>query len=141
MDSENVALVRRIFELFNALDTDREKRRASSTLRELIDLFAEDVEFVQVGGVPDAGGYGGRRSLDRVWDEWLSIWREHRTTLQTVREDGDRVLALSHERFLPREGMELENDGGAIFTVRDGRVVRFEAFTDQAAAIDAFDTS
>ena len=138
MESDNVALVRRVFDLFNTLDPDPETRRGSIALRELLALFAEDVEFVQVGGVPDAGDFAGRRALETVWDDWLSIWREHRTTIETIREEGDRVLVLSYETFLPREGMELENWGGAIFTVREGRVVRFEAFMDQGAAVDAF---
>ena len=49
------------------------------------------------------------------------------------------MLVLSDERFLPREGMELENRGAGIFTVRHGRIVRFEAFVDQGEALDAFE--
>ena len=141
MDSENVALVRRVYELFNRLPADPDERRGSAEARDLMALFAEDVEFEQVGGVPDADSFGGRRSLEAAWDEWLSIWREHRTTLESIRERGDRVLALSHEHFHPREGMEIENHGAAIFTVRDGRVVRLEGYADQQLGIDAFERS
>ena len=132
MDSENVALVRRVYEVFNRLGSDPSARAA------LMELFADDVDYVQVGGPPDAGSFGGRRSMEQVWGEWLSIWREHRSTIEEVRERGDRVLVLSHERLFPREGMEIENEGAAIFTIRGGKVVRLEGFTEQPAAIEAF---
>jgi ketosteroid isomerase-like protein len=110
VDSENVALVRRVYELFNSLDPDPEVRRDSDTLRDL-------------------------------WDEWLSLWREHRSTIEEIRERGDRVLVVSNERFLPREGMEIENRGASIFTVRGGRIVRFEAYQEGQRGIDEFERS
>lgn len=127
-----MALVRRVYELFNRLHDEPELGR------ELMAHFAEDVEFVQAEGPPDAGRHVGRRAMAAAWEDWLSVWREHRTTSMEVRESGDRVLVLSHERFLPREGMEIENDGASIFTIRGGRIVRLEGFIDQQAAIEAF---
>ena len=141
MGSENVALVRRVYELFNELDPDPEARRGSDAMRELMALFHEDLAYVQMGGLPDADSFGGRRSFAEIWDEWLSVWREHRSTIEDVRTKGDRVLVLSHERLRPREGMEFENRGGGIFTLREGRIVRLEAFMDQQSAIDAFERS
>ena len=136
-----MALVRRVNELFNALDPDPDVRRGSTALRDLMALFDEDMEYVQVGGPPDAASFGGRRSFQAVWEEWLSIWREHRSTIVEIREEGDRVLILTHERFRPREGMDLERRGAGIFTIREGRVARLDAYMEQQPAIDAFERS
>jgi ketosteroid isomerase-like protein len=139
--SDNAAVARRVYELFNTLEPDPEARRGSPAMRELMGLFHEDLEYVQMGGLPDAGSFGDRRSFAEIWDEWLSVWREHRSTIEEVRTKGDRVLVLSHERLRPREGMEFENRGAGIFTIRDGRIVRLEAYMDQQPAIDAFERS
>jgi ketosteroid isomerase-like protein len=141
VDSENVALVRRVYELFNSLDPDPEVRRGSPQLRELMELFDAHVHFVQVGGTPDADSFDTRRSFAGAWADWLSVWREHHSTIEEIRQKGDRVLVLSHEHLRPREGMEIENRGAAVFTIRGGRVVGLDGYTQQQRAIDDFERS
>lgn len=83
MESENVRVVRRVYELYGALDTDPAVRMESDELRELMGLFAPDVEFTTVAESPEAGTYP--------------------------------------------HGVSTENLGGGVFTLRDGRIVRFTA--------------
>jgi ketosteroid isomerase-like protein len=115
VESENVALVRRVYELFNQLDPDAEVRRGSQAARELLGCFAEDLEYVQVGGPPDADTHRDRDRFYAVCDDWLTTWREHRSEIEAIREEGDRV--------------------------RDGRVVRLEGYMEQQPAIDDFERS
>ena len=139
MASANLAAVERVLELWNGLDPDPEKRRDSPELRELLGFFSEDVEFAQATSFPGRQGVQGQRQLARVWEDWLRAWTEHRSEIQEVQERGDRVLVLSLDSYVGRDGLEVENHGGAIFTLRDGLIVRFESFTDQDEARRAFE--
>jgi hypothetical protein len=62
-ESENVKLVRRLYELFNALDPDPDVRRASEETRELLALFEPEVEFIQPPGVIDSKVHQGREAF------------------------------------------------------------------------------
>ena len=49
----------------------------------------------------------------------------------------DSVLLFSVERFKGRDGFELEAPFGSVFTLRDGKIVRWEAFWDRQKALEA----
>jgi ketosteroid isomerase-like protein len=138
-ESANAGVVRQVHELFNQLSTDSEDRRGSREEAELLLLFDEQIEFVQPAGAVDSRVYRGREGLRRSWDEWLDIWREHRVEIEEIAERGDDVLALSRNLFVGRDGVQVEQSGGSLFSFSDGSIVRFEAFFDQDVARQAFD--
>jgi ketosteroid isomerase-like protein len=139
MASANVAAVQSVIDLYGRLDPDPARRRGSAELEELLAHFADDVEFVQSASLPGAGSFRGRGQLERSWADWLGAWAGFRTEIEEVQERGDRVLVLSHDRFVGRDGVEVENHGGSIYTLRDGLIVRFEAFIDQDSARREFE--
>ena len=51
--------------------------------------------------------------------------------------DADRVLLVSVEHFKGRDGIEVEAPFAGIFTLRDGKIVRWQAFWDRQKALEA----
>jgi limonene-1,2-epoxide hydrolase len=52
---------------------------------------------------------------------------------------GDQVVALLRQQWRWEDGGEVaeENDAAALFTLRDGRIVRWKPFADRAEALKA----
>jgi ketosteroid isomerase-like protein len=50
---------------------------------------------------------------------------------------GDRVLTLTHMRGRGRDGIEVVLEMGHLWTFRDGRIARMEAFADPQQALEA----
>ena len=82
-------------------------------------------------------GYDGVRTY---WRRWLSAWRDIDFDVQDVREgeDGEVVALIANQRQWGRaSGVETIVDSyGLVFTCRDGKVVRWRAFSSQAEALD-----
>ena len=131
--------MRRVFELFNQLDPDPEVRNASRAREELLDLFDPGIQFTQPELQVDAGVFRGRDAFMGVWDEWLNVWEQHRSEITEVYERGDSLLVFNHNQFRGRDGLELEMENQAIFTLSGGRVTQMRAFFDEQAARAAFD--
>ena len=131
-DSDNARTIRRLYELFNQLDTDPEARRGSEAEREALALFDPEVEFLQPETQVDRTELRGTGELRRVWDDWLSLWESHRSRIEEILEREDRVLVVSWNRFRSHEGIELDQLGHELFTLRDGLIVRFQAFLADA---------
>jgi ketosteroid isomerase-like protein len=137
--SPRVAVVERVFELFNQLPTDPQERTGSAAETELMELFDPNVEFTQPSVQVDAQTYIGRDALLASWDDWLTTWQEHRSEPEEVVERGDRVLVLSHDRLRARDGLEVDNHGASIFTFRDNKVTRFDAYFGHDVGRQAFE--
>ncbi len=139
MASANVAVVESMIDLYGRLDPDPARRRDSAELRELLVHFADDVEFVQSAAFPGTAPSRGRGGVERFWADWLGAWTRFSSEIEEVRERGDRVLVLSHDRFVGRDGVEVTNHGGTIYTLRGGLIARFEGFVDQSEARRRFE--
>jgi ketosteroid isomerase-like protein len=138
--SEQLAIVERVFDLFNRLDPDVTERRSSPVTAELLELFHPDIEFTQPALQPEgAQRYRGREALRESWDAWFEMWESHRSYPEQVRVGGHRVLALSRDHFRGRDGVELEQKGATIFTFDGMQIVRLEAFFDHETATREFE--
>ena len=134
-------VVRRIFELCNQLDPDPETRNASREVEELLELFDPEIEFTQPAIQVDAGVFRGHEVFLGVWDEWLTLWEQHRSQITEIDEREDSVLVLNHNWFRGRDGIELEIDNQTIFTLSGGRVTQMRGFFDEAATRAAFEAA
>jgi ketosteroid isomerase-like protein len=138
--SERLAIVERVFDLFNRLELDPNARRTSPVTAELLELFHPEVEFTQPAMQPEgAQFFRGREALRESWDVWFEMWESQRSYPLQMRQDGERVLVLSRERFRGRDGLELEQKGAAIFTFDGPKIVRLEAFFDHETATREFE--
>ncbi|HXF00531.1 MAG TPA: nuclear transport factor 2 family protein [Solirubrobacterales bacterium] len=64
---------------------------------------------------------------------------QQRLVIEDLRPSGDQVLALLRQEWRWEEGQELaeENEAAALFTLHDGRIVRWRPFADRAEALAA----
>lgn len=107
--------------------------QTTAALEHLID---PDVESVAVwhGGRTYAGIEGFRE----MWNDWLGPWVTYHTQVDEMIDAGDQVVVLvrDHARRHDTEA-ELELISGALWTFRDGMVVRVEFFSNRSDALEA----
>ena len=134
MSQENVEIVRRGFEVFQAGIARGDPGTVFDS-----GIFAPDGEWI----VPrDAPGfrqvYRGREEFlefMRTWTEDFDWWIELE---RVVDAGGDRVVALTHQRATGKaSGVPVELHMGAVWELRDGRVVRIRNFFDPTGALEA----
>ena len=129
MSEENVEILRRAVEAFN-------ERGITGAVTD--ELFADNVEFHEPPEQPAPRSARGREEVRQLFGEFDAAWAEHKSEPEEFRAlDDERVLVLSVERFKGRDGMAIDAPGAAIFTVRDGRIVEWQAFWDRQSALEA----
>ena len=130
MSQENVEVVRAVFDAWNR-----------GGLADMAPLLAEDVEWLEVMGRPEAPGVAqrGRSRLESSLESLFDAWEQYRLEPQEVRECGDdRVVAVVREVARGRESkLEVASDWGYLVTVRGRKVTRVEAYRDPAQALEA----
>ena len=126
MSNDNVELVRSFF-------------RAASVIR-FIDLLDEEVEFdFSAYPVPGPAVLRGKeaaidwcRSYWGTWDEYIL------EPIAIMDASEDQVVVVQHERARGKgSGVRLERHWAVTFTIRMGRLVRFEAFRTSEEALAA----
>ena len=131
MSQENVEIVRRAIPA--AL------RRPNPDWETMGALFHPDHKFLSRDvGLEGGGGHRGAQGY-REWLTSVSETLEWEWTLAEVTEiDHERVLAVMPTKSRGRRsGAETEQRIAAVFTVRDGLVVRTELFQSSEQALEA----
>jgi uncharacterized protein len=110
-------------------------------IQSLLEMLSSDVEWVlaQVHGVPLGGTYHG---VDEVRQFFSSLDDNQEPQQFEPREfvaQGDKVVVLGHYLWhVKSTGRQWESDFAHVFTVRDGKVTRYQEFTDTAAIAHAY---
>jgi ketosteroid isomerase-like protein len=82
--------------------------------------------------------YVGLNGLRAFLLDWMTPWVSYRIEIEEAIDLGERVLLLNHDRGR-REGSTQEVRGrvGAVWTVRDGKIARLDAYNTRAEALEA----
>ena len=129
MSQENVEIVRRAVAAFN---------EAGLGSKAALSFFDEAVVFEEPPEQPAPRVAHGRESATRMFSQFDEAWEEHLSHPEELRPiDDERVLMLSIEHFRGRDGIELDQPCGTIFTLRGGKIVRMQSFWDWANALEA----
>jgi ketosteroid isomerase-like protein len=128
MSQENVEVVRRGFETFNARDLDRH-----------VEFFDPEVEWQTSAEDADAAIHRGLQALKRYLDQWIeSLDGMHADVEEYIDVGDDRVFTWSRFTGLGRtSGAPADWYLATIFTMRDGKVVHGEEYFDRAEALEA----
>jgi ketosteroid isomerase-like protein len=102
------------------------------------DLVDDECKVVfSTSWFPDAGAYSvGRDALD-AWIDFTEAWDELGIGVERITDLGEQVVALI--RISGRglaSGASVDAHVGAIFALRDGKIVRYE-LTDRQDALEA----
>jgi ketosteroid isomerase-like protein len=128
MSEENVEMVRRSYEAFNRGD-----------LEGMVADLGPRFEYVTTGAVPGTehvyrGSEGFRRFVDALWGEF----DDARVEVHELIEAGDKVLASITMRGRGKQsGVEVTWDIWQLWTAKDRKGVRGQAFTSKAEALEA----
>jgi ketosteroid isomerase-like protein len=121
---ENAEIVRRFYDEFERSDYDA-----------MLARFHPDVEYDLTHGFPDGRVYHGQVGAQEAWRRWRGTWATYDVEIEEILESGGRVLALTRLHARSKgHGIETETDGADLFTLRDGRIVRFAIYLDRDEA-------
>jgi ketosteroid isomerase-like protein len=128
MSQENVELVRHIYES-GLFDRDPE---------ELLELATSDVEYVNPPYAVEPGVRYGLVAVAQAMRRFAEVWEKSRHELRELYDCGDIVVAAVSWHIRNRGSeMELVNEEAHTWTLREGRIARFEWGQDLDSALEA----
>jgi ketosteroid isomerase-like protein len=101
-------------------------------------ILQPDFECV-AGGMPDGEKtYIGLDGFRAAWRDWTAPWATYRSEVDETVDLGDRVLVLFHD-FARFKGTteEVNQTPANIWTVRDGKIARWQLYPDWRDALPA----
>jgi ketosteroid isomerase-like protein len=129
MSQENVEIVRRLYEHWERGDFSH------------ADYFDPQVEHSRIGAeTPDMEGrWRGLDGFSAAFREYLRAFSDLRINAERIIDLGDgRVLGLArHTARGKLSGAPIEHQLGDLFTLREGRIVRYDSYWDTAEALEA----
>ncbi len=130
MSQQNVEIVRRLFDATNLRD-----------FAAAMDLYDEAVVLVVDGGVlpTNAGTFCGRDAVGSWFGDWFrSFGADYRFDIEEARAVGERVFVVARHYGRGRaSGVALDWSVAYAYSVKAGRIVRIEMYTDRADALTA----
>ena len=98
-------------------------------------LLHPEIEWQEGPGAPEAGVHQGRETFESFLGKWLESFDEFRIEPEEIIEDGDRLIAVVHQTGRGRaSGIEVEARIAHVWTVKDGRAIRWQSFSTPEAA-------
>jgi ketosteroid isomerase-like protein len=106
------------------------------------EAFHPEIEFTRTGGGAEVLGYGTRsrgiEGLRRAMSAWTDEWEDVRVKAESLTEVGERVVVRVRHRAVGRgSGVAADHVDGWVFSIRDGRIVRWDAYWDPDEALRA----
>jgi ketosteroid isomerase-like protein len=120
MSEQNVALVRTIYERWSR----------NETTRHLID---PNLEYVNPPYAVEAGTRHDRRTLAMVRE----VYPDFRVDPERFVDAGDDVVVIGTARGTAASGVEAQWRQGYVWTVREGKAIRFRWFNRPEEALEA----
>jgi ketosteroid isomerase-like protein len=128
MSQENVEIVRHIYES-GLFDRDPE---------ELLELATLDVEYINPPYAVEPGVRYGLVAVAQAMRRFAEVWEKSRHELRELYDCGDIVVAAVSWHIRNRGSeTELVNKEAHTWTLRDGRIARFEWGQDLDSALEA----
>jgi SnoaL-like domain len=141
MSQENVELVKAFvpteIDLVEVLASDDP---ATVFVGDISGVVDPDIEVIfepsSVGG--PGLEFRGLDGLLEGWRDWLLPWESYRITVEDFVDAGENViLAARVVGRTERHGVEMEHDPAAVWTFRDGKLIRVRFFLERAEAFKA----
>ncbi len=102
----------------------------------VLDLLDPEIEWHEPATSPEGGAHRGRDSFERFLRGWLESFDGFRVEPERVVERGDKLVAVVRQTGSGRSsGLQVETRLAHVWTVADGKAVRWEAVADPEAAL------
>ncbi len=127
MSQENVESMRAAVDAGNRRDVEA-----------LTALLAKDAEIVPMRAALDGTVHRGPDAVAQWYAALDESWEGMEAEIESVRDLGDRVLALGRFRARGREsGAVLDVEAWSVAHFHNGLITRLQNFTDRADALEA----
>ena len=104
------------------------------------DLLDAAVEVRWTEDLPDVETYHGHDGFRRAMEQWLEAWKDFRVEPYEVRQAGDKIAVLFHQTGHGKDSSaQVEMDLGQVYTLRNGRIIRVQEFSDPRRALEALE--
>src|SRR5439155_17710413 len=125
ISNQNVEIVRRIYEAWG-----RDEYPGP------LEFMDRDIEYVNPAGAVEPGTRFGLSAFTRAVEKVLESWEFWRVEPEQLRAAGDQVAVVVRYRARGRgSGVEVEGRESALWTLRDGKAVRYEWFHEPTDAL------
>ena len=127
MSQENVDLIVRMYE------------RSQYDQEAFFSFCDPQIEWDMSRLMPDGRVYHGHDGVREFWRGWAGTWDNFEFSLEEVVDaGGGQVVVRVHQAGIGRGSRAAVTFAfGQVWTVRDGRIVRFRAFPDFDQALEA----
>ena len=103
----------------------------------VLDLLDPDIEWHEPGPSPEAGTHRGRDTFERFFRSWLESFEGFRVEPERVVQRGDQLMAVVRQTGTGRSsGVQVETRLAHVWTVANGKAVRWEAVPDVDAVVN-----
>ena len=131
MSQENLTVLTQLAEAFNEAFNEE---GWDGTLP----FLDADFEFHEPPEQPGATVFQGPEAASKGWARWAENWTEQHSEVKDVRELPDgRILIRTHQRLRGRDGIQVEQDSWNLFTLHNGKVLRWQCYWDRSNALEA----
>jgi uncharacterized protein len=102
------------------------------------ELMHPDIEYVNPHGAIEPGTRRGVLAFASAVEKLLESWEFWRAEVEEFRTAGDQVAVVVRYRARGRgSGADMEGRESALWTLRDGRVIRYQWFHEPTEALEA----
>jgi len=125
-ENGNTNIVQHVYEFFRGGD-----------IKALLHLLSDDIEWQlpEIENVPFAGKRRGHEQMGQFFASLVDTQEVQHFEPREFIAQGDKVVALGHYAWLVRStGREFGGDFAHVFTMCNGKVIRFHEYMDTAAA-------
>jgi ketosteroid isomerase-like protein len=127
MSQQNVEIVRRIYTNW-----------APGSSPAKSNLLDPDIEWVNPSDAIERGTRTGIEAFTAIIEELDDTIGDFRMDVERFIDAGDRVAVIATMRGRgSASGVQIENRHGAVWTIRDGKAVRFRWFPKPSEALEA----
>jgi uncharacterized protein len=97
----------------------------------VLELLDPEIEWHEPEPSPDAGTHAGRDSFERFFRSWIDSFDGFTVEPEHVLERDDKLIAVVHQSGRGRaSGVQVDARLAHVWTVKDGRAIRWEAIAN-----------
>jgi uncharacterized protein len=103
-----------------------------------VGVLDADAEWHEHSELPEADAYRGRAAIQSFLESFLESWDEFRQDVEDLIAEDGKVLVLLHMIGQGKgSGIPVEARYAHLWTMREGRGVRIDTYTDREEALAA----
>jgi ketosteroid isomerase-like protein len=138
VSQENVDLLKGLFAAGQSLDREQLLAALPQMIPEICD---PEIEWIEDPTRADGRTFRGHEGVRESWERWLEGFDQYGFEIESIDDLGERVLVTAVERGRgSASGVDVSARVHILCTFRDGKILRYEEFYDEADARAALES-